>query len=174
MNADQGSSGPESEHDRERRFHERLIRQLRRDMATSQSMFEQSKHALLRTNEELASTVEQARSAVLAAGWRTLRWPGFGRELSAASSHIVLTEPVPDVLEELGWTGGEPIAPLDAVRMARHKMFFDSNKAVRELGLPQTPARRALADAARWFLENGYIPPKTAGPALERMKAALQ
>lgn len=53
--------------------------------------------------------------------------------------------------------GGEPMAPLDAVRMARHKMFFDSKKAIRELGLAQTPARRALADAARWFLENGYI-----------------
>lgn len=53
--------------------------------------------------------------------------------------------------------GGEPMAPLDAVRMARHKMFFDSKKAVRELGLPQTPARRALADAARWFLANGYV-----------------
>ncbi|HXV05461.1 MAG TPA: FAD-dependent oxidoreductase, partial [Solirubrobacterales bacterium] len=27
--------------------------------------------------------------------------------LTVTSSHIVLTEPVPDVLEELGWTGGE-------------------------------------------------------------------
>jgi glycine/D-amino acid oxidase-like deaminating enzyme len=29
--------------------------------------------------------------------------------LTVASSHIVLTEPVPDVLEDLGWTGGECI-----------------------------------------------------------------
>jgi glycine/D-amino acid oxidase-like deaminating enzyme len=29
--------------------------------------------------------------------------------LTVASSHIVLTEPVPDVLEEIGWTGGECI-----------------------------------------------------------------
>jgi glycine/D-amino acid oxidase-like deaminating enzyme len=29
--------------------------------------------------------------------------------LTVASSHIVLTEPVPDVLEQLGWTGGECI-----------------------------------------------------------------
>ena len=29
--------------------------------------------------------------------------------LSVTSSHIVLTEPVPDVLEEVGWTGGESI-----------------------------------------------------------------
>lgn len=70
------------------------------------------------------------------------------------------------------WLGGEPIAPLDAVRMARHKMFFDSSKAIRELGLPQTPARKALADAARWFLENGYVPREAAGRALERLGAA--
>jgi glycine/D-amino acid oxidase-like deaminating enzyme len=35
-------------------------------------------------------------------------WPLRGR-LSVASSHIVLTEPVPDLLEEVGWTGGECI-----------------------------------------------------------------
>jgi glycine/D-amino acid oxidase-like deaminating enzyme len=29
--------------------------------------------------------------------------------LSVTSSHIVLTEPVPDVLEQIGWTGGESI-----------------------------------------------------------------
>ena len=67
--------------------------------------------------------------------------------------------------------GGEPLAPLDAVRMAKHKMFFDSGKALRELSLPQTPARRALADAARWFLENGYVPERAAKAALARLKA---
>ena len=35
-------------------------------------------------------------------------WPARGR-MTAVSSHIVLTEPVPDVLEEIGWTGGECI-----------------------------------------------------------------
>ncbi|MBI5596938.1 MAG: NAD-dependent epimerase/dehydratase family protein [Elusimicrobia bacterium] len=54
--------------------------------------------------------------------------------------------------------GGTPVAPLDAVRMARHKMFFTAQKAVRELGLPQTPARTALRDAAAWFWEHGYAP----------------
>lgn len=54
-------------------------------------------------------------------------------------------------------TGKPPRAPLAGVRMARHKMFFDPSKAIRELGLPQTPPRQALADAARWFRENGYV-----------------
>ena len=62
----------------------------------------------------------------------------------------------------LSLLGGTPVAPLDAVRMARHKMFFSPAKAVRELGLPQTPARTALRDAAVWFWENGYAPRPTA------------
>jgi glycine/D-amino acid oxidase-like deaminating enzyme len=33
----------------------------------------------------------------------------FRGRLTVTSSHIVLTEPVPDVLEEIGWTGGECI-----------------------------------------------------------------
>ncbi len=31
------------------------------------------------------------------------------RRLTVASSHMVITEPVPDVLEQIGWTGGECI-----------------------------------------------------------------
>ena len=55
------------------------------------------------------------------------------------------------------FTGKHPKAPLAGVRMAKYKMFFNPAKAIRELGLPQTPARQALADAAQWFRENGYI-----------------
>ncbi len=54
--------------------------------------------------------------------------------------------------------GGEPRAPLDAVRMARHFMWFDSSKARRELGFPVSDARRALKDAVSWFVEKGYAP----------------
>ena len=54
-------------------------------------------------------------------------------------------------------TGRPPKAPLAGVRMARHKMFFNPAKAVRELGLPQTPPRQALADAVEWFRRNGYV-----------------
>ncbi|MSW95502.1 MAG: FAD-dependent oxidoreductase, partial [Actinobacteria bacterium] len=51
----------------------------------------------------------RARSAVLAVNSATLHWRPFAGELSVASSHIVLTEPVPEVLEEIGWTGGEAL-----------------------------------------------------------------
>lgn len=52
----------------------------------------------------------RGRSGVLALGAaaKTGRGP-FRDRLSIASSHIVLTEPVPELLEEIGWTGGECI-----------------------------------------------------------------
>ena len=55
------------------------------------------------------------------------------------------------------FTRQPPKAPLAGVRMARHKMYFNPAKAIRELGLPQTPPRQALADAAEWFRQNGYV-----------------
>jgi dihydroflavonol-4-reductase len=55
------------------------------------------------------------------------------------------------------FTGWPPKAPLAGVRMAKHKMFFNPAKAIRELGLPQTPPKQALADAAEWFRANGYV-----------------
>jgi len=45
----------------------------------------------------------------------------------------------------------------EAVRMSRQRMFFDAGKAVRELGLPQTPVEEALARAVAWFTDNGYV-----------------
>jgi dihydroflavonol-4-reductase len=49
-----------------------------------------------------------------------------------------------------------PAVPLTAVRMARKRMYFSAHKAVRELGLPQTPVETGLADAVAWFTEHGY------------------
>jgi dihydroflavonol-4-reductase len=37
-------------------------------------------------------------------------------------------------------------------------MYFDPSKAIRELGLPQTPVDQALRDAVDWFWANGYAP----------------
>jgi dihydroflavonol-4-reductase len=54
-------------------------------------------------------------------------------------------------------TGKPPKAPLAGVRMAKYKMFFNPAKAIRELGLPQTPPKQALADAVAWFQANGYV-----------------
>jgi len=54
-------------------------------------------------------------------------------------------------------TGKPPKAPLGGVRIASYKMFFNPAKAIRELGLPQTPPKQALAASVRWFRENGYV-----------------
>jgi glycine/D-amino acid oxidase-like deaminating enzyme len=50
-----------------------------------------------------------AKAAVLAVNSAAASFRGYRLSLAVASSHIVLTEPVPDVLEDLGWTGGEAI-----------------------------------------------------------------
>jgi dihydroflavonol-4-reductase len=55
-------------------------------------------------------------------------------------------------------TGRPPLVAVDAVRMARKRMFFDPGKAVRELGMPQSAVEDALAGAVRWFRTNGYAP----------------
>ena len=46
--------------------------------------------------------------------------------------------------------GREPLAPLDGALMARKRMFVNGSRAVRELGMPQSPVRQALADAIDW------------------------
>lgn len=53
--------------------------------------------------------------------------------------------------------GRQPNVPLEAVKLARYRMFFDPSKAVRELGLPQTPVEKPLRRAVDWFRDNGYV-----------------
>jgi len=55
------------------------------------------------------------------------------------------------------FTKNPPKVPLAGVRMARHKMWFNPAKAVRDLGLPQTPVKEAVTDAVEWFRANGYV-----------------
>jgi dihydroflavonol-4-reductase len=47
---------------------------------------------------------------------------------------------------------------IESVRMSRYRMYFDAAKAVRELGLPQTPIENALDRAVAWFRAKGYAP----------------
>ena len=51
-----------------------------------------------------------AAAVVLAVNSATPSFCGYRLAVGVASSHMVITEPVPDVLEEIGWTGGEAIA----------------------------------------------------------------
>ena len=54
------------------------------------------------------------------------------------------------------WSGKEPRASLDAVRMSRKKMFVRTAKAERELGFQPCPVEEALRRAIEWFRENQY------------------
>lgn len=56
----------------------------------------------------------------------------------------------------------EPRAPLDGARMARRPMYFSSARAVRELGMPLTPVRRAVEEAVAWYWVSGV--PRRAAP----------
>lgn len=49
-----------------------------------------------------------------------------------------------------------PTATPEKVRISQRGEPFDSTKAVRELGFPQTPAREALRKAVEWYRANGY------------------
>jgi dihydroflavonol-4-reductase len=54
-------------------------------------------------------------------------------------------------------TRKEPMLTVDALKMARHKMFFSSAKAKQELGYTTRPWRLAVADAVNWFKVAGYL-----------------
>jgi dihydroflavonol-4-reductase len=56
---------------------------------------------------------------------------------------------------------GRARVPLEAVRTAHEIMFASSARAVRELGLPQTPVRTALETAVRWFLQPAVNQPRS-------------
>jgi dihydroflavonol-4-reductase len=82
-----------------------------------------------------APSVQVPRSAVLAAAW-----------LSELVEARLLHRP--------------PHVPLEAARMSTTRMAFDDSRARAELGHTSRPPRQALADAAQWYLRNGYVSPR--------------
>ena len=59
-----------------------------------------------------------------------------------------------------GWaniSGKTPMTTYKTSMYAMQKIYADPNKAVTELGMPQTPIETAVADAAQWFRDNGYV-----------------
>jgi glycine/D-amino acid oxidase-like deaminating enzyme len=51
----------------------------------------------------------RAREVVIATNAAAAGWRPLARRLTAFGSYVVLTEPVPELIERIGWTGGEPI-----------------------------------------------------------------
>jgi dihydroflavonol-4-reductase len=54
-------------------------------------------------------------------------------------------------------TGIPPMMTRDHIKMARHKMFYSSAKAMNELGYNPRPVRQAVEDAVVWFRANGML-----------------
>jgi dihydroflavonol-4-reductase len=52
--------------------------------------------------------------------------------------------------------GKTPQVSFYSVQMSRKAMYYDASKAVRELGLPQSPIEGALEKAVQWFKASGY------------------
>jgi dihydroflavonol-4-reductase len=50
-----------------------------------------------------------------------------------------------------------PTAAVGEVKLSRKHMYFDGSRAVRELGMTQTPVEEALQDAVQWFKAHGYV-----------------
>ena len=55
------------------------------------------------------------------------------------------------------WSGRQPFATRDGLRMARQHMFFSDAKARRDLGYASRPYGEGIADAIAWFREAGYL-----------------
>ena len=58
---------------------------------------------------------------------------------------------------EAYFTKKPPASTASELKIGRKYEYFDCSKAVRELGLPQTPDRVSIEKAITWFRENGYL-----------------
>jgi dihydroflavonol-4-reductase len=54
----------------------------------------------------------------------------------------------------------EPSVALEAARMSTTNMMFSDRRAREELGYAPRPAVQAIADSARWFVDNDYVSAK--------------
>ena len=87
-------------------FEHSRVKALRHEPAAGGSNGSARPHAAVAETD--AGSV-RAAAAVLTVGAAARSVPALRSRMSVTSSHIVMTEPVPDVLEEIGWTGGECI-----------------------------------------------------------------
>ena len=59
--------------------------------------------------------------------------------------------------------GRQPAIPVEGVLASKNPAWVSSQRAVQELGLPQSPVERALEQAAEWFAAHGYLDSKNGG-----------
>lgn len=69
-------------------------------------------------------------------------------------------------------SGREPKIPVEGVKMSRHRMFVESDKAEKELGYKPGAIEPALAAAVRWYEEHGYVRNRARAKILSQAQAA--
>ncbi|HEX3696385.1 MAG TPA: hopanoid-associated sugar epimerase [Polyangia bacterium] len=82
-----------------------------------------------------------------------------GRTVGRHAPRIKLPHWVPLLLARIEapvarWRKRQPRIPLEGVRMSRRQMFFNTSKAIKELGLPQSRVEPAIDRAVGWFIDN--------------------
>jgi len=108
--------------------------------------------------------IVRAADGVLGLGAWTSSLPGFRRSIVPRGTYIVVTEPVPDQLAQLGWTGGEGLADWrTALRYFRTtpdgRIAFGAAAATAGLGTglgprlryDETSIARLVRDVRRFF-----------------------
>ncbi len=55
------------------------------------------------------------------------------------------------------FTDRHPVATVSEVKIGRLGETYDCSKAIRELGLPQTPVQKSIQRSVDWFRANGYL-----------------
>ena len=88
----------------------RLVRALRgRVLATGVELHEHSPASFRGGEVETARGRVRAPEVVVAINAAATGWRPVARHVTNFGSYVVLTEPVPELLAEIGWTGGEAI-----------------------------------------------------------------
>jgi dihydroflavonol-4-reductase len=61
----------------------------------------------------------------------------------------------------------EPVVPVEGVLASKHPAYVTCDKAINQLGLPQSSVTDALKQSVDWFVEHGYV----GGRNLERLRS---
>jgi glycine/D-amino acid oxidase-like deaminating enzyme len=88
----------------------RLVRALRRAVLACAPVHEHSR--VTRIDDGRVETERgrvRATDVVVATNAAAAGWKPLSRRLTVFGSYVVLTEPVPELLEQIGWTGGEAV-----------------------------------------------------------------
>jgi glycine/D-amino acid oxidase-like deaminating enzyme len=88
----------------------RLVRGLQRIAAERVRLHERTRVTKIEDGRlETARGHVRARDVVVATNAAASGWKPLRRRLTVFGSYVVLTEPVPELLEQIGWTGGEAV-----------------------------------------------------------------